>query len=142
MPCISPCLVRYAHATRPQQDDIQVISTRVPFVPDDVGDTPQNATLLGRLPATVSGIIGYNGDVDVFSFYALSGTRVSIQLSLLAAYSSYGRTWERSNLDAEVTIMDVDTKTVAIWGNPNGLLSGSFTSEKLERSVSSTYTSR
>ncbi|MDR3344960.1 MAG: hypothetical protein LBT21_05155, partial [Oscillospiraceae bacterium] len=50
------------------EDDLQIISTYIPYRADDHGNTPQTATPLAGTPLRQSGIIEKNTDVDVFSF--------------------------------------------------------------------------
>lgn len=124
--------VRYAGATN-TEDDIQIISTRVPFAPDDdAGDNATAATPLPQLPASASGVVGFGGDVvDVYSFSAKRKARITIMLSLAAPYEGKGR----SNLDAELALLDDGGNPLATWTNNDGLLAGSFTSDSLPREV-------
>ena len=61
------------------QDEVAVISTYLPLLPDDHGDTPATATLIPASPLTqagvnrVGGFIGSQTDVDYFKFMAGPG---------------------------------------------------------------------
>ena len=59
----------------------------LPFVSDDVGNTTTDAHPLG-VPGAFAGVIGFNGDVDVFSVQVPpgGGKRLNITLNLADAY--------------------------------------------------------
>ena len=118
-------LFRYAGATN-TEDDIKIISSYCPYAPDDVGDTIENATSLSALPAAFSGSIGFSGDVDVFAIQVFRNTTVSVRISLVA----------RSNLDAQLELLDGGGSRLAAWDNQTGLLSSTFTYGPLPRTVS------
>lgn len=70
----------YANADN-KEDDLTIISSYVPYRPDDHGDTAATATYQPAGTTFVAaGIIGRNTDVDVFAFATAAGT---INLSVI-----------------------------------------------------------
>ena len=124
----------------------------VPLIPDDVGDTiPFSKTLLGANSgqATGRGLIGAPYDVDIWRFASGPGS-VSLALEGVSNYThtipgffntSYLGpssnlppslyTWfepvPRSNLDAQMSLLDAAGTVLKTWTNPNGVYWGSET---------------
>ena len=125
---------RYRGATN-TEDDVAIIAQKCPLLPDDVGDSIDTAKPLPQLPASFEGLIGFGGDKDVFSFRASRGARVTVTLALVAPYYSpgysssgnaatTGASQGRSNLDAEVSLLNRTGHVLRTWLNGAGLLSG------------------
>ena len=126
---------RYRGVTK-TEDDVAVIALKCPLLPDDVGDSIGTAKPLPQLPTSFQGLVGFGGDADVFSFQAGRGARVTVTLSLVAPYSyrdsSGGGAADlaageaRSNLDAEVSLLNSTGQVMQTWTNNAGLLSGAL----------------
>ena len=121
---------RYLGATK-AEDDVAIIAQKCPLLPDDVGDSTDTAKPLPQLPVSFEGLIGFGGDADVFSFQANRNARVTVTLSLAAPYSRGGASGSasqaRSNLDAEVSLLNSTGHALRTWSNDAGLLSGVLT---------------
>ena len=87
------------------EDDLLIISSRVGYRPDDVGDDAAAALLLG-LNATGAvhqlGVIEQTFDLDVFKFTAESGT---VEIAVSPYRDEGGDTWG-GNLDAVLELYD------------------------------------
>lgn len=96
----------YPNATN-TEDDVAIMSKRIPSVPDEVGDTIETAMPLD-IAQPYSSVIGLNGDVDVFSFLGSSGEIMEIEFLLVNDFKSQAwcsrESCQRTNLDAEVTL--------------------------------------
>lgn len=130
-------LLAILHATRYKgatntSDDIAVINTHLDFVKDDVGNTSATALALS-LPGNFSGLIGYGGDVDVFSITVPGSKRLNLSFALLPVYSNGTNEFPRSDLDAELLLNTSAGALVEMWTNPYGLLQGSFKSSVLKQ---------
>ena len=122
---------RYAGATN-TEDDVAILSNRLGLRPDDIGDTLETAAALS-LPANVSGTVGFSGDVDIFKFQLSRSGRVEATLSLVGPFVREGAVVGRgrSNLDAELALLDGKGAALQAWTNDDGLLAGTFTSESV-----------
>ena len=143
-PRATAAAVRYLNATN-KEDDVAIIASHCPLDPDDAGGPPADADLRLALPDTLarfSGIIGFEGDTDVFSFEAKKDARVAIIFAITGAYYSSDMAQQnskgepRSNLDAEVAVMDAAGAVLKSWGNSDGLLSGLLKTDGLPRTAS------
>ena len=86
------------------------------------------------LPANLSGVIGFGGDVDVFRFQVVANARVIVTLSLVRPFAKDGAAAVgrgRSNLDTELELLDGSGAVLPAWRNDNGLLEGIFTSDSV-----------
>ena len=122
---------RYDGASN-KEDDVAVISRRCRLVRDDAGDaaTPASARPLA-LPGSFSGIIGFNGDRDVFSVQVpRANARLELALALVTDYEG-AVAQPRSNLDAGVQLLNAQGSVVQEWGNDAGLLTGNLRTEPL-----------
>ena len=130
---------RYSGASN-TTDDIGIISRRASLMPDDVGDTPANATRL-QPPASFVGVIGFRGDSDVFSFSANKSSKRAVKLSLVepfvAGAADAPEVQPRSNLDAELALMNSSGHVITRWTNDGGLLFGVFQNDNLPYQVCS-----
>lgn len=115
-------------------DDIAIISSHLPFVADDVGNTLATAQPIAT-PGSFSGLVGHGGDVDVFSITVPPGSpkRLNLSLALLPAYSNGTHTFPRSNLDAEVLLNDSAGALLETWSNTYGLFQGRFKSAPINK---------
>ena len=131
---------RYPGATN-TENDIAIISKHLSLLADDVGNTIADATTLPELPTSFRGLISFGGDTDVVSFQANNGTRLTVVISLVSPYfaditQQLGKGEARSNLDAELTLMDSAGDVLKAWSNDVNLLSGEFNSDVLPVTVS------
>ena len=130
----SPHAARYAGATKPNQDDIDIILKKLPQVADDHGNDPSSSRLLDSANnpsgATVAGVINTRADVDVFSVRGGPGA-LSVALTLT---NSWGQ-WARSDLDAQITLLDERAAAIKVWDNPAGLLEGELEAFNLPEAV-------
>ena len=95
------------------QDDLQELSDRLGYRPDDHGDNNGSAsalTDLGGGELSGSGVIERSGEVDVFSFVT-DGGNVSITATTYRAESSW-QSWG-GNLDIELKLYDSSGSLVA-----------------------------
>ena len=110
----------YANANN-KEDDIALIQQFTPLRADDVGDTPQTASPLalsvtnGVAAATARGLIGRQGDKDVYRFTAGLG-------SLTASVAPAARS---ANADLVLTLIS-DTGMVLASSNPQNALNASI----------------
>lgn len=107
-----------------------VIASRIGLAPDEAGDSP-GAALPRSVPFSFQGTVGYQGDADVYSFTANAGTRLSLNLKLTDAFGAQ----QRSNLDAEMALLDSSGAVLQHWTNDNGLLAGTFKTDPLPTTV-------
>lgn len=64
------------------------------------------------------GVLGFGGDVDMFSFQGSAGRQVLITFSLVDDYSpSDDVFYQRANLDAEVTLYNSTNGVIRTWTN-------------------------
>ena len=126
-----PRIHRYAGADN-TEDDVAIIRAKLGFRPDDFGDTLETAAALS-LPTNFNGTVGLGGDVDVFKFQVPGSARVAITLSLVDPFVRDGAAmgWGRSNLNAELTLLDSSGAVLRGWSSDGGLLAGTFTSESV-----------
>ena len=114
------------------QDDLAILTNGTngfTFVADDHGDAFATATSIATTPntETVRGLIGQNGDVDVFHFntaatsatFSVRGLELPSQLSESTgqAFSSNGSSNSGSNLDPTLTLFDANG-TIVSFDNP------------------------
>ena len=96
---------RYTNATN-LEDDIAIIARTCALVPDDVGDATSQAKPLA-LSEPFEGVIGFGGDVDVFSFSGTAGKQLLVTFSLVNDFSPRDLLYyQRTNLDAEVALLN------------------------------------
>jgi hypothetical protein len=95
----------YSGATRPNQDDLGVIASRIGYAVDNAGGTTCSAVVVSRSSLT-RGSVGSTGDRDVFAVDVGSG-----QLSVTLRPPVGSASW--SNLFAMVTVRGVDGRVVA-----------------------------
>jgi hypothetical protein len=89
------------------QDDMAIIANTLGYKPDDFGDTIATASTLPTTDGTnvnFSGLIGQNGNQDVWSFTTTGGV-VNLQLNV----AQYG-----PNLDAVLELQDSSSNSLAI----------------------------
>jgi uncharacterized repeat protein (TIGR02543 family) len=103
------------------QDDLAIISSRVPYRVDEHGDSPATATLLAESPVSLSSVVEQNTDVDYFVFTSGAGT-VTFNAS---AYKCAADTWG-SNLDILLELYDSNQVLLAS-GNPGNDVNASIT---------------
>ena len=116
-------LNRYPDANN-KENDIEIMSTKLPFVSDEAGDNTTSARPL-TLSEPVMGTIGFNGDVDVFSFTSEAGKRVLITFGLVDDYMpSESQYYQRTNLNGEITLYDATGAVLDTWGNDLGIFYG------------------
>ena len=118
---------RYLNATN-LEDDVVIIAKSCPLIPDDVGDTTDQAKPLA-LSVAFSGLIGFGGDVDVFSFHGSAGKQLLVTLSLVNDFSPRALLYyQRTNLDAEVTLLNSTRGVMRALGDERtpGVFSGFF----------------
>lgn len=135
LPVYHQTCCRYEGANN-KEDDIAIISKTCPLVPDDVGNSITNATRL-QVPGSFNGLISFGGDIDVFSFNANKGAVVTITLALADTFvwnSSFAGSvsrFDRSNLNAEVVLMDSAGLALKSWSGSSSLLQGALKSDAL-----------
>jgi len=113
----------YASANN-TEDDIAILSSKIPFEPDDHGDSQSTATelipdALGNF--SVNGLISTRTDVDAFTFFAYAG-QVSLEVAPFEVSTG------KANLDAEMTILNSLGQTIAIV-NPTTLVGATWSAE-------------
>lgn len=109
----------YANASQ-TQDDLQIISGKIPFLPDDHGNNSANATELSVASngsVSASGLITTRTDVDAFTFITQSG---NVALDFTPFEASTGK----GNLDIQVTLVDDQDQVVTVV-NPVDLIAAS-----------------
>lgn len=124
----------YSGATQ-HQDDLAIISKRLPVCGDDHGDSSTSATLLHGVPLTsdpitnlvsASGVIETTGDSDWFAFEAGAG-QATVTLDLTPSYlgDTYAP-YTRSNTDLRMQIYGPDRSDtlVASYDQASDLLYG------------------
>lgn len=130
---------RYVNATN-VTDAVAVIAKTCPLATGGPGSTAATAQPL-LLPDTYSGILGFRGDKDYFKFQGQANSSVRITFSLVDDYvrdvgGSRNVYYQRSNLDAEVALLDARGVALQTWTNDEGVLSGLFTAGPLPATVS------
>jgi len=114
---------RYPYASKPDQDDIVVISATLPLVPDEAGNTPATAVSLPT-NSTYSGTIRTSSDVDTFSFVSGVGT-VALSFYVVPSFSWYQSssywTTDRWNLGAAADLMHADGTLLYTFTGAYGL---------------------
>ena len=99
------------------QDDMEILSKRLGYRPDDHGDNIYYATWLqpdaSTESVTVSGMIARNDDVDYFAFWHGGGGVVSIHVSGATVFDDLlNRPISVSNLDADLELRDANGKFI------------------------------
>ena len=127
---------RYPNATN-TEDDVAIMARALALAPDDAGNTIARATPLG-LYEPFQGLVGFGGDVDVFSFQGASGRQMLVSFSLVKDYATQAsQFYQRTNLDAEVTLYGAAGNVLQVWSNElNGVFSGFFLTPPLLETVS------
>ena len=92
------------------EDDLAVIATGAPTVPDDYGDTAGTAAPLGSTP--LQGLISTRTDVDAFTFWAAGDTTLGVAVQPFM-----------SDLDVGLTIVDSGGNVVATVDPPSSYVS-------------------
>jgi hypothetical protein len=133
---------RYLYASEPDQDDLNIIARKVPWVQDDVGGVPSSAYRLSNSSnaggQSFVGIISNSSDVDVFRFLSDAGD-ITVTLLLASATTDLRRTkdvWERTNLNASVVISKADGTLVRRLAASDGLFRGTVAGVTLPTAVS------
>jgi hypothetical protein len=101
----------YPGANRTNEDDLQIIAGKLPYLADDYGDTIGAATVV--IGSEISGRIGRNTDADVFQ---VELTDVFHQINLQPV--------EHSNLDAVLEVLAADASLI-VRANPVNDISAS-----------------
>ena len=134
--CRSFSSVSYAGANN-LQDDVSIINQTCPFVADDVGDNFTVARPL-KMAESFQGVIGFDGDVDMFSFEGSAGKQLLVSFSLVDDFSpGPSEFFQRANLDAQVALYSGDTGGVlqTFTNDGDGVFSGFFTTSPLPYTV-------
>jgi hypothetical protein len=92
------------------QDDLAILAGVLGYVGDDYGDTMSDAAVLpiDGTNVNVAGLIGHNGDVDVFRFATAGG-----DLSFSLAVASFG-----ANLDSVLELWDANGQVLLVANDP------------------------
>lgn len=108
-----------------KDDEISIISRSIPFVADEANNTFAQAVPLTSANSPFQGVIGFNGDVDVFSLQGSTGDQKRITFMLVNDFQAGNSSYlQRSNLNAEVTLHG-PSGPIQTWAQVSGgLLSG------------------
>lgn len=100
-----------------REDDLAKItaSYNIPYIADDVGDSPANATTVPAGAVALEGLIGTTADVDVFRFETGGGT-ITLQVSVDS---------RSPNLNVQATLLDSAAQPVVV-ASPADSLGVSF----------------
>lgn len=98
-----------------RQDDLQIIATRLGYVPDDAGDTAESAVPFNVDGATLSAVgrIDRTNDADRFTFTAGTGPVSFTATPFRSATGSHG-----TNLDVRLELYDAQHTLIALADPP------------------------
>ncbi len=102
------------------EDDLQIISSKIPHVTDDHGNNSSNATELNVASngsVSASGLITTRTDVDAFSFITQTG-------NVVLDFTPFEASTGKGNLDIQVTLVDDQNQVVTVV-NPVNLITAS-----------------